>query len=194
MCSSGTWIGLRAGTRRRRSITTCTISDSGDFRDAVTLHTGSAPATGDLQDWADIDLPGGNSDPDAVAFWISHAYSDTSGSKRQVVAQVKPGCGPETQCETECVDVKTDHENCGSCGHECSANAQCEKGTCVAPPCGGANFMTDPKNCGGCGRVCPTGKCTQGRCCEPCVCKGGFTAGACEFSAACEHICRAHEH
>jgi hypothetical protein len=169
-------------------------SDSGfDFRDGFTLHTGSGAATGDLQTYADIDLPGGNSDPDAVAFWISHTYSDAAGSKRQVVAQIKPGCGTETLCGTQCADLKTDHDNCGSCGHECGKNAECKGGTCKSEPCGGANFMTDPKNCGGCGRVCETGKCTQGRCCEPCVCIGGFTAGACAFTPACEHICRAHE-
>jgi hypothetical protein len=171
-------------------------SDSGfDFRDGFTLHTGSGAATGDLQEYADIDLPGGNSDPDAVAFWISHAYSDAAGKKTQVVAQIKPGCGTETLCGTECANLKTDHDNCGSCGHECGKNAECKSGTCksTSPSCGGANFMTDPKNCGGCGRVCETGKCTQGRCCEPCVCIGGFTAGACAFTPACEHICRAHE-
>jgi len=170
-------------------------SDGGlDFRDATTLHTGSGAATSsDLQDYADIDLPGGNSDPDAVAFWVSHVYSDATGKKTQVVAQIKPGCGTETLCGTECADVKTDHDNCGSCDHECGKNSECDNGTCKSTNCNGANFMTDPKNCGGCGRVCPTGSCIQGRCCEPCVCLGGHTTGVCEFTAACEHICRAYE-
>ncbi len=164
-----------------------------DFRDAATLHAGSGPATGNLQDYADIDLPGGNSDPAGVAFWISHVYSAADGTKRQVVAQIKPGCGTQTLCGPDCFDLKTDHDNCGACGKQCPAQAQCEAGVCKPAPCGGANFMTDPKNCGGCGRVCESGKCTLGRCCEPCRCADGFTAGACELTEACEHICRAHE-
>src|SRR6185295_15016957 len=112
-------------------------SDGGlDFRDATTLHTGSGAATSsDLQDYADIDLPGGNSDPDAVAFWVSHVYSDATGKKTQVVAQIKPGCGTETLCGTECADLKTDHDNCGSCDHECGKNSQCDNGTCKSTNC-----------------------------------------------------------
>ena len=170
-------------------------SDGGlSFRDAATLHAGSGPATSsDLQSYADIDLPGGSSDPAGTAFWVSHVYSDAAGKKLQVVGQIEPGCGGETQCGGECVDTRSDHDNCGSCDHACDAHSQCEAGACETLPCGGANFMTDPRNCGGCGRVCPNGRCVQGRCCEPCVCSDGFTGGACESSAACEHICRAHE-
>jgi hypothetical protein len=172
-------------------------SDGGfDFRDAFTLHTGGAKPPGSLSSFADIDLPGGNSDPDAVAFWISHQYAGSAGEHRQVVAQVKPGCGKETQCGTECVDLKTDHDNCGSCDHSCGANAECKAGACkIDPvdPCEGINFMTDRKNCGGCGRVCAL-DCVRGRCCEACHCSDGFTSSSvCQVSAACEHICRGRE-
>jgi hypothetical protein len=164
-----------------------------DFREGVTLHTGAGAVSGDLQKWADIDLPGGNSDPGAVAFWISHIYTNSSSETRQVVAQIKPGCGAKDLCGTECTDFDTDHDNCGSCGHACASKQECEQGKCKDLPCGGANLMTDPKNCGTCGHVCPVGECTAGHCCEQCVCSDGFKAGTCMTASGCEHICRGHE-
>jgi hypothetical protein len=167
-----------------------------DFRDATTLRKGGDYPS-DVEGFADIDLPGGAPDPSGTGFWISHAYSDAaeeggSVAKLQVVGEVEPGCGSQNLCGGECVDLDTDHGDCGKCGHACAANMQCSDGVCEPPPCGGANLLSDPRNCGGCGRVC-AGRCTLGHCCEPCRCAGGFTAGACELSAACEHICRAHE-
>jgi hypothetical protein len=165
-----------------------------NFRDGFTLRAGDGAVTGDLQSYADIDLPGGNSDPDAVAFWITHAYSSATGGKRQVVAQIKPGCGTQELCGTECADLSTDHDHCGSCDSACRPNQECQGGKCQSTAtCAGANLMTDPKNCGGCGRACHLGECVGGRCCEQCVCSDGFAAGVCTTAAGCEHICRAHE-
>jgi hypothetical protein len=34
-------------------------------------------------------------------------------------------------CGGECVDLKTDHKNCGTCGHDCGQGSDCLLGTCV---------------------------------------------------------------
>lgn len=41
-------------------------------------------------------------------------------------------------------DFATDHENCGSCGHACDADAECLAGYCASSPCDGvcATFAT----------------------------------------------------
>ncbi|XP_068645352.1 stigma-specific STIG1-like protein 2 [Aristolochia californica] len=37
-------------------------------------------------------------------------------------------------CLKQCVDVKTDHGNCGSCHHKCKNKEACSKGRCVRLP------------------------------------------------------------
>lgn len=87
------------------------------------------------------------------------------------------GC-PEglSSCSESCVDVGSDHDNCGSCGNACQASQVCAEGQCKADcsglvNCGGS--CVDPSsnilNCGACGQVCDANKtCSNGQCvCKP---------------------------
>jgi len=39
----------------------------------------------------------------------------------------------ETLCDSVCVNLTNDENNCGSCGNECPAGYTCVSGVCVAP-------------------------------------------------------------
>lgn len=104
------------------------------------------------------------------------------------------------------VNLRTDVNNCGSCGNQCGANAACVMGACMCTggyqDCDGATTRgceTDPQtsrlNCGGCGMACPA---TADRCVSAsCQCGGSApcntavadrcTSGACQCGtgAAC---------
>ena len=93
-------------------------------------------------------------------------------------------CAPGlVECGGACVTVAEDHENCGACGHACSASQQCGAGTCQAvqtsalsAACAADNTMCpddgacrdmqhDPNNCGACGVHCAAGNiCAAGAC------------------------------
>lgn len=45
--------------------------------------------------------------------------------------QSSPTLGTETCCNGVCIDVTTDRNNCGSCGHVCAPNAVCRGGQCA---------------------------------------------------------------
>jgi len=86
---------------------------------------------------------------------------------------VMSGCGiGQTDCSGRCVDLQSDHDQCGACTTACGSEQFCAAGVCVdtceAPlrPCGGAcvDFQQDGYNCGGCGRVCASGLCRDGEC------------------------------
>jgi hypothetical protein len=85
---------------------------------------------------------------------------------------------------TACIDLGSDHDNCGTCGRKCAATQYCNGGTCSDPPAiecgsgatactdpqaGGKQYCTmtsgDPRNCGACGVVCANGGgCLNGIC------------------------------
>jgi Stigma-specific protein, Stig1 len=74
------------------------------------------------------------------------------------------GCpSGQTKCNGKCVDLATDPNNCGSCGHVCpyGTNQLCCSGTCVEQ-------WNDRQNCGTCGNTCSSDKfCVSGVCtCE----------------------------
>jgi hypothetical protein len=80
----------------------------------------------------------------------------------------------QTTCpadRTKCVDLQTDPNNCGSCGHQCTGGSQCVQGSCVCVSptpdvCGGrcVDLQTDPNNCGSCGNQCTDAQCVNGSC------------------------------
>jgi hypothetical protein len=79
--------------------------------------------------------------------------------------------------------MRTDPDNCGSCGNQCDTGAACKNGncTCGATSCGDGtctNLKNTPADCGTCGNSCDTDQtCVAGGC----VCRAGLTAcgGAC---------------
>lgn len=85
--------------------------------------------------------------------------------------------GGLTDCDGECVDLDSDRDNCGSCGHACGAGQVCDGGTCLdecpagTTECGGdcVNLDEDDDNCGTCGHACPSDRHCEG---GDCVCTG----------------------
>jgi hypothetical protein len=116
-----------------------------------------------------------------------------------------PGSG-QTKCGDTCVDLQTDNDNCGSCGHVCVGSSSCTNGHCECNTCGnqGRNSMSqicdgqcidtssDPTNCGSCGNVCPDtvngfrGICNCGQCDG---CSGGVGSFWCCQTSKCTHAC-----
>jgi hypothetical protein len=96
-------------------------------------------------------------------------------------------------CGDQCVDTNADPANCGACGTACAAGRSCERGSCRAASCAGAqagelcslpsgeeaacchgscvaelSFQSDPQSCGSCGTRCPSGvSCEDGQCTDP---------------------------
>ncbi len=83
----------------------------------------------------------------------------------------KPHTTPEKNETCSGVNVKTDINNCGTCGHVCQAGEQCVGGTCtvVSEACAGIDLNTDNENCGTCGNACLEGmQCVSGQCRPAC--------------------------
>ncbi len=86
--------------------------------------------------------------------------------------------GNGTECGGACVNVQTDHENCGMCGNACAMTETCMQGLCCkmgetvckggadggGPQC--TNTQSDALNCGMCGKTCSgnTPACSNGTC------------------------------
>ena len=82
-------------------------------------------------------------------------------------------------CGSACVDLRSDGENCGTCGNACARDALCNDGTCKAcskywpgqptTACDKPHICvlldTSHNHCGGCGKACaPNETCWRGRC------------------------------
>ena len=100
-------------------------------------------------------------------------------------------CWSIQDCNGRCVNIFSNAQNCGRCGHICPANAICTSGSCH---CGSGrtlcrlggveicvNLNIDANNCGSCGRVCATGYCCGGRCVDV-----GTDLNNC---GSCGHVC-----
>jgi hypothetical protein len=90
------------------------------------------------------------------------------------------GCPADaTLCGTSCVDLWTDHDNCGACGHTCTDDQTCSGGSCRGVicdlgeiPCDGVCIdpRTDAAHCGACRHACPAGRsCSSGICAADCT-------------------------
>ncbi|MDF2691942.1 MAG: hypothetical protein K0S65_325 [Labilithrix sp.] len=136
-----------------------------------------------------------------------------SGDAQTLPAPLEPLCiatecpFPYTTCPTtqfgtsyfKCqVNLLTDNDNCGACGHSCQdfalfgTGTRCMDGECVAScndparrNCNGipddgceVDVRKDPRNCGSCGNVCAAGvRCIDGHC--------GCPANMLECDGAC---------
>ena len=104
-----------------------------------------------------------------------------------------------TNCNGNCVDLKLDARNCGSCGRRCpgpvpstrrpgGGSPSCDDGECkytcfpgfadcdefISNGCE-VDLRTDPRHCGTCGTDCPLGAnqpCVAGKCLSR-ECDGG---------------------
>jgi hypothetical protein len=73
-------------------------------------------------------------------------------------------------CGGACVNLESDHANCGACSHPCAPAEVCSEGACLLEcPDGESNcegscvdLMNDLSNCGGCGSVCTPDHATAG--------------------------------
>ncbi len=74
-----------------------------------------------------------------------------------------------TWCGFDCVDVRSDPQNCGACGIVCPEGGECLRGECACPEgtttCEDACVDTriDIENCGECGNACSI-SCIEGEC------------------------------
>ena len=94
---------------------------------------------------------------------------------------------PHLDCNGKCMEATVDAgygdpQNCGTCGHACGPNQECQRGQCNGCQrgelaCNGYDrytavsfiYCTDPQsnnaNCGKCGHACPEGlSCVGGHC------------------------------
>jgi hypothetical protein len=95
-----------------------------------------------------------------------------------------------TDVTSDCIDIKSDRDNCGGCGRACSPGLVCKDGMCVCAVyehekdevkdyCGQNGCIdiagADNDNCGACGKTCKEGQhCDKGRC-QALRCERGST-------------------
>ena len=110
--------------------------------------------------------------------------------------------GALDECDDECVDVRTDESNCGTCGHECLVYEQCLGGACTTDePDGGCVASCEGRECGddgcegSCGECGPEQLCAAG---GQCLCTNELTdcGDLCidvrtdeSHCGACDHAC-----
>lgn len=105
--------------------------------------------------------------------------ADARGRKAHVTAEQKKGKGKgkkkkkdkkdekkcnngQQRCGDDCVNLKSDRNNCGSCGRVCSEKEECINGGCFGcsdplTRCGGDecfDLTSDNQHCGSCDKAC----------------------------------------
>lgn len=103
-----------------------------------------------------------------------HAKDAGISSDATAMPDVAPSCPVgRSPCGAICANLRTDPNNCGTCGNTCADGQRCEDDACVSgcsSPrliCSGAcvDPTTDGRNCGMCGIACPSGAvCADGGC------------------------------
>jgi hypothetical protein len=110
----------------------------------------------------------------------------------------------QASCSGDCVNMTSDHDNCGACGNACSSGEFCVKGSCATVSVGGytdlcasgytscsgtcVNTQNDKNNCGACGNKCGSGEfCVKGSCATVSV--GGYTDLCASGYTSCSGTC-----
>src|SRR5262245_4152524 len=99
------------------------------------------------------------------------------------------GCAVgQMKCGTECKDLTSDQQNCGSCGNACGAGQTCQAGMCQCSAgllaCGNSCVSSDASHCGNCTTMCASGEaCSNNSCAASCgggetKCSDGYCAAA----------------
>ncbi|MBN1770637.1 MAG: hypothetical protein JXB32_05200 [Deltaproteobacteria bacterium] len=129
---------------------------------------------------------------------------DVPGAEDVVEAEAEgSACRPgQSDCGGTCVDLTTDPDHCGRCGHACAAGEVCNEGACASTCTGGltncdgacVDLTTDPNHCGDCTTICSRSEeCVAGHCvCVP-DCAGracgddgcGGSCGTCPAGTSC---------
>ena len=73
--------------------------------------------------------------------------------------------GGSARCGNNCVDLRSDPNNCGGCGNKCAGGQVCNKSTCALTcqsgltNCNGGcvDLTSDDSNCNACGNACADG-------------------------------------
>jgi hypothetical protein len=116
-----------------------------------------------------------------------------------------PASGGMTCCDGQCLDTRSDPQNCGACKKVCPPGQRCEQGLCRGCQAGETtcnnvcvNLQTDNNNCGTCGHVCVAPSTCQSGKCQSCsgadlqsdpnncgVCGNVCDSGACSNGECC---------
>ncbi len=126
-------------------------------------------------------------DPRIKAYCRSNCYLASKALSEQ--CQHNGGCfgNDGTCCTDQCVDLDTDPNNCGGCGHACPEGHACVDGQCQCEDdqayCGNqcVYTQTDNNNCGACGHTCTGCETCLGGECQPLNCGSG--------QVCCQHLC-----
>jgi Stigma-specific protein, Stig1 len=111
--------------------------------------------------------------------------SGVGGGGGEVAMGGEPGSGGSPSCASSqeacdglCTNLRSDPENCGTCGTTCGASESCVRGSCVRVGCSTGqvecdgsctSLQTDPLHCGNCGTACDAGElCASGACVATC--------------------------
>jgi hypothetical protein len=101
----------------------------------------------------DEDCPGGT---------CSHSFGTDQYAGPHQVGSCRPCAAGLVGCKGSCLSVKSDPNNCGSCGHACSDGQTCCGGVCVAQAslgacgCGGTATDGDGDGVPDCNDICPS--------------------------------------
>ena len=129
----------------------------------VTVDDDAGAGDGGAKDGASLD----GARPDGSAPDTGPACTKCGGTTCLDLKTDKNNCGScgnacaDACCNGVCVDTTSDDANCGSCGASCTGGNTCCSSSCV-------DTKTDLVNCGACGASC-NGTCAAGKCTIKCT-------------------------
>lgn len=161
-------------------------TNTGPTGSPTTAPTPTPPGGGMLDLTAPTGPSGSTTGSTAPALSSTGSTSTGPTGPATESAQCAPGL---SRCLDVCVDLSSDRNNCGACGHPCTAEQGCHGGACTGarPICPGGlesgedscngvcvDLQSDPANCGACFNDCEGTPCIAGVCDQP-TCTEGLT-------------------